>query len=206
MRRHLGRTALVLGFVLGCPAAFADVSKVPTHAPNGAYQLETAHSQILFSILHLGLTNYWGRFDRLSGTLDFDGNQPEKSHVAVSIDMTSVDTPNARLNEELKGKRVFDSGTFPAATFESTGIARSGPDHGTITGNLTIRNVTKPVKLDVVFGGTDHNPIDDSPALAFHATATIKRSDFGLTGMVWSPFVGDSVQLTIEAMFQRSAN
>ena len=80
---------------------------------------------------------------------------------------------------------------------------RTDATHGTITGDLTIRDVTKPVTLDVTFTGTELNPLDDSRVLGFQATATIKRSDFGMTGMIWEPLVGDDVKLIIEAMFQQ---
>jgi len=200
-RAGIALLAVCIGFA--CPASAGEVSKNPAQAPNGAYRLEAAHSVILFSILHLGLTDYHGRFDRLSGTLNFDGNEPERSHVSVTIGMDSVDTPSARLTEDLKGKTVFDVAQYPEARFEATKISRTAPDRGLITGNLTIRNVTKPVTLDAVFRGTERNPLDDVPVLGFHASATIKRSDFGLTDMVWAPLVGDDVTLTIEAMFQQ---
>lgn len=104
---------------------------------------------------------------------------------------------------DLTSSAVFDAAQFPAATFKSTSIVRTGPTSGKITGNLTIKNVTKPVTLDATFNGGRPNPMNNSYALGFSATATIKRTDFGLTGMVWEPFVSDDVQLTIQAMFQQ---
>jgi len=195
--------ALAFGAMIAAPAFAQGVSKNPSQAPSGAYRLETAHSQLLFAIPHFGLTNYYGRFDRLSGTLNFDANQPEKSAVSIAVDATSVDTPSAELNNELKGANVFDAGNFPSVTFKSTSVARTGPDTGTITGDLTIKGVTRPVTLDAVFGGGAPNPMGDSYALGFHASATIKRSDFGMTGMMWNSMVGDEVALTIEALFDQ---
>lgn len=197
--------ALVVPFLLPSWAAAAGVSKNPAEAPNGAYSLDPAHSVILFSIQHMGLTDYYGRFDDMSGTLNFDGNQPERSQVSVTVDMDSLDTPSPRLNKTLEGKDVFDVADFPEATFKSTSVTRLGDDHGRITGTLTIRNVTKPVTLDTVFIGTTRNALDDSPELGFRATTTIKRSDFGLTGMVWEPLVSDDITLTIEAAFQQES-
>lgn len=194
--------AMCFGLVAG--PVLAGVSMSTTQAPSGNYQLEPAHSQLLFSILHIGLTSYYGRFDRVSGNLDWNAGQPERSHVSITIGMDSIDTPSGRLNDELKGKGVFDAAQFPEAKFESTKIVREDAGHGKITGNLTIRNVTKPVTLDVTFRGIEHNPLDDSLVLGFSATATIKRSDFGLTDMVWASMVGDPVDLTIEAMFQKA--
>jgi polyisoprenoid-binding protein YceI len=192
--------AICLGFPSGAPAQ--SVSKDPSHAPAGAYRLVAAHSQILFSIAHMGLTDYFGRFDKLSGNLDFDPNEPEKSAVAVTIDAHSIDTPSDRLNDDLKSSSVFAVDQFPSASFKSVSVIRTGPDTGRITGDLTIKGVTKSVTLDVVYSGSEPDPLTDAYALGFHATATIKRSDFGLTGMVWEPLVGGDVKLIIEAMFE----
>jgi polyisoprenoid-binding protein YceI len=194
--------SMLLAFAVLASTAMADgVSSDPKQAPTGRYALETGHSQVLFAISHEGLTEYYGRFDRLSGTLDFDSAEPARSAVSVAIDMTSVDVPSQALTETLAGDTVFDAKDFPTATFKSTSIVRTGPTTGKITGDLTIKNVTKPVSFDASFEGGRPNPLSDSYALGFHAGFTIKRSDFGITGMRWEPFVGDDVTLTIEAMF-----
>jgi polyisoprenoid-binding protein YceI len=203
MARSLVPALLALALAIAPPAAAQSLSKEASRAPNGSYQLEPNHSQLLFSVVHLGLTNYYGRFDKLSGTLSFDANQPEKSAVSISIDTTSVDTPSPRLSEELKAPYTFDTAQYGSASFKSTSIVRTGPDTGRITGDLTIKTVTKPVTLDATFNGGEQNPMNDNYALGFHAAASIKRSDFGLTAMPWSSFVSDDVQLVIEAMFQK---
>ena len=200
MLRSIFAALLVAAFCSGASAQ--TVSKDPTHAPNGTYRLDTMHSQVLFSIAHLGLTDYYGRFDKLTGTLNFDGNDPEKSTTNIAIDTNSVDTPSNRLNDTLKAD-VFSSTQFPTATFKATSIARTGVDTGRITGDLTIKGVTKSVVLDAVFAGGGQDPLNGTYALGFHATGAIKRSDFGMTGMVWAPFVGDDVRLVIEALFQQ---
>jgi polyisoprenoid-binding protein YceI len=193
-------SAVCFALVLSHAAYAQSVSDDPTRAPNGAYKMDTAHSLIVFSIAHLGLTDYYGRFDKLSGTLNFDGNEPEKSSTSVTIDTSSVDTPSTRLNDEIKNS-VFGATQFPEATFKSTSITKTGPTTGKITGDLTIKGVTKPVVLDAVFRAGGPNPMGSGYSLGFHATATIKRADFGLTDMMWSRFVGDDVNLIIEALF-----
>jgi polyisoprenoid-binding protein YceI len=114
-----------------------------------------------------------------------------------------VDTPSTRLIEELKAPYAFDAAQFGTASFKSTAIVRTGPETGRITGDLTIKNITRPVTLDATFNGGEQNPMNNNYALGFHATASVKRSDFGLTTMPWSSFVSDDVQLLIEAMFQK---
>ena len=208
MSRRPAAFAIMLGasLTLASLAFGQSVSKDPGHAPKGAYQLETNHSQLLFSILHTGLTDYYGRFDKLSGTLNFDASQPEKSAVSITVDAASIDTPSERLVGELKGAQVFDAQQFPTATFKSTSVAVTGPGMGRITGDLTLRNITKPVTLDVTFSGGEQNPMSNAYSLGFKGTATIKRSDFGLTTMPWSPYVSDDVKLIVVALFNQEKN
>jgi polyisoprenoid-binding protein YceI len=190
-----------------CTVASAGAQSVSTdakQAPTGRYALDAHHSQILFSILHQGTTYYYGRFDRLSGTLNFAGSAPDKSAVSIDIDMTSIDMPSQALNGILTAKEVFDVQQFPTATFRSTSVVRTGPNTGKIMGDLTIKNVTKSVTLDAVFNGGSLNPMSDSYAIGFSATTTIRRTDFGITGMRWEPFVGNEVKLIIETGFQQS--
>lgn len=194
--------ALALAFAFA-PASAQSVSTDAKQAPTGRYSAQSSHTLVLFSIFHSGTTNYYGRFDRIAGTMNFDSGEPQKSSVSIQIDMTSLDTPSAALNAELQGPNVFDAVKFPSATFKSTSITRTGPNTGKITGDLTIRNVTKPVTLDVVFHGGAPNPMSNAYAVGFSASATIKRTDFGITGMRWEPFVGDDVKLIIEALFQQ---
>ena len=124
MLRRVAAVTLALGIAGPLSAEAQTVSTDTSLAPTGAYNLDPSHSQLLFSIVHLGLTDYYGRFDRLSGTLNFDPKSPEKSNVAVTIDTTSVDTPSGGVNDELKGT-VFGTRAFPTATFKSTAITRT---------------------------------------------------------------------------------
>jgi polyisoprenoid-binding protein YceI len=159
---------------------------------------------VIFAIAHLGLTDYYGRFEKVSGTLNFNPAAPEKSSVSVSIDTSSANVMSSQLVGEIVGPTVFDSAQFPAATFTSKSIERTGPTTGTMTGDLTLHGVTKPVTFAVSFNGGVMSPMGGSAYdLGFHATTIIKRSDFGLNKMMWSNFVGDEVKLTIEAMFQQ---
>ncbi|HEY6577724.1 MAG TPA: YceI family protein [Rhizomicrobium sp.] len=191
-----------LAFAACLPALAQNVSTDAARMPSGAYIVDEGHTQVLFSILHLGLTDYFGRFDKISGTLTYDASQPERSAVSIVIDMTSIDVPSTRLTNELKAA-PFNTQQYPAATFKSTAITRTGPNAGQIAGMLTIRNVTKPVTLDATFNGGERNPMGGGYALGFRAVATIKRSDFGLNSTIWSPYVADEVHLIVEAMFDQ---
>jgi polyisoprenoid-binding protein YceI len=196
MRRVL-ELSLGLFLVLAGPVS-AQVSTDPRQAVTGSYQMEPRHTQVLFSILHAGLTDYYGRFDKVSGSLVFDSHQPEKSSVNVSITTGSVNLKAPELIGELSAKDVFDSADFPQATFKSTSVTRTGPTSGKVSGDLTIKGITKPVTFDVTFRGVSGNQI------AFHGDAIIKRSDYDMTSMRWNSFVSDDVHLIIEALFQQS--
>jgi polyisoprenoid-binding protein YceI len=192
---------LACAAVCATTGAFAQVSQNPENSPQGVYQLEERHSQVLFAIQHLDLTDFYGRFDKASGAMTFDPRHPEFSIVSVAIDMSTIDTPNQELNGELKD--VFNVAQFSTATFKSTAINRTGPATGKITGDLTLNGVTKPLTLDVTFIGGRENPMDGAAALGFSATATIHRADYKLDQMIWSSAVGEDVNLTINAMFEQ---
>ena len=199
--RRTSRAFAFVALTLAGPAFAADVSTDPKSAPPGAYEIETHHTQVIFAIPHLGITDYYGRFEKVSGTLNFNSGTPEKSSVSVSIDTASANVMSSEVLGQLVGPTVFDAAKFPTATFKSTSLVRTGPTTGKMTGDLTIHGVTKPVTFDVTFNGGLKAPIGNAYDLGFHATAIIKRSDFGLDKMMWNSFVGDDVKLTIEAMF-----
>ena len=182
--------------------AFASVSTDPRQAPTGVYQLDSRHAQVQFAITHFGISDFFGRFEKASGTLNFNAADPARSSVNITIDTASLSTQNSALTQELAAPSIFDSAKSPAATFKSTTVTRTGPNTGKITGELTIKGITKPVTLDVTYNGSTVSPMAAKTMLiGFHATATIKRSDFGLTGVIWSAMVSDEVKLDIEAPF-----
>jgi polyisoprenoid-binding protein YceI len=121
----------------------------------------------------------------------------------VSIDMTGIQTHVDSLDDTLRDD-VFDAKKFPAATFVSTSITKTGDNTGTVTGNLTLNGITRPVSLNVTFNGGRNSPIPFQPyRIGFDATATIHRADFGLDGMFWSGLVGDDVNLMIESEMEK---
>jgi polyisoprenoid-binding protein YceI len=192
---------LVMSLYVAAAAYAAGVSTDPKSAPAGAYQVETRHTQIIFAIAHLGITDYYGRFEKMSGTLNFNPGMPEKSSVSISVETASANVMNSEVLGQLVGPAVFDPAKFPAATFKSTSVTRTGPTTGKMTGDLTLHGVTKSVMFDVTFNGGLQAPVGNAYDIGFHATATIKRSDYGLDKMMWNSFVGDDVKLTIEALF-----
>jgi len=190
---------LLLATICFClsPAAFA------APVPKGTYTIDPRHTQIIFGIRHMGLSTYYGRFGKETGSLDFDPSAPEKSSLTVQIDMNALQTHVDELDKELINS-VFHAEKFPNATFTTTKIVKTGENTGTVTGDLTLAGVTKPVTLIVTFNGGRNSPIPFQPyRIGFDATGTIKRSDFGLTKMMWSGMVSDEVNLIIQCEMER---
>jgi polyisoprenoid-binding protein YceI len=192
----LGAASLAL---LALPSA-ADVSKNAKSAPKGAYEMDPTHTTLTFCVMHMGLSNYCGRFNKSQGTLTFNGSEPEKSKLAVTIDVASVDTVADKLDDKLRTE-LFKTGEFPTATFKSTKVSVTGENAGEITGDLTLRGVTKPVTLKVTFNGGLMHPFANAYAIGFSGETKFKRSDFGLTDVAWSQFASDEVSLYIDSEF-----
>ena len=164
------------------------------------YDLDPNHTRIDFSWTHFGFSHPMGRFDRFDGDFRFDPADPTKSSVTVTIPIDSIDTGVAKLDAHLKTDEFFDAAKYPTATFKSTRVERSG-EHGLkVTGDLTLHGVTKPVVLDVTVNKVGRHPMAGRDAAGFDASATIKRSDFGISNYV--PNVSDEIRLSIstEAM------
>lgn len=168
---------------------------------SGHYEVEPGHTQVVFKLNHFGFTDYTGIFSGAAGTLDVDANNPSASKVNITIDVASVLTTSTKLDEELKGADWFDASKYPQAKFVSTSVKSINDKEATVTGNLTLHGVTKPVALTVRFQGAGVNPLDKADTVGFSATTTIKRSDFGVKQYV--PMVGDEVQLVIAGAFEK---
>jgi len=187
--------------LLAVSAAQAGESALSSVKP-GSYKVESYHTQVGFSILHFGFTNYSGLFSGATGTLQLDPAKLGTSKLDISIPVESITTTVAKLNDELKGDKWFDTAKFPQATFVSTRVVPTA-DGANVTGNLTLHGITKPVVLHVRFIGAGVNPLDKAYTVGFEATGTIKRSDFGVT--TYLPAVGDEVQLNIAGAFEQQA-
>ncbi|MFM9890703.1 MAG: YceI family protein [Rickettsiales bacterium] len=204
MRRMLLATTAAALLLVSATAHAQNVMPTPPSTDlstlkSGLYTLDASHTSVLFNLSHLGYSNYFGRFNTVSGTLQFDARAPENSKLNITIDMNSIDTNSAKLESALKGAQWFDTGNFPTATFVSTAVEPTSATTGKVTGNLTLHGMTRPVVLDVTFNGGGQNPMMAVDALGFSATTTIQRSQFGVTQFL--PMVGDTTALTISTEF-----
>ncbi|HZD51123.1 MAG TPA: YceI family protein [Silvibacterium sp.] len=185
----IGRVASILGtLALAAPLAFAQTS---TWVP------DKAHSSVDFSVLHMSLSQVRGHFGNIGGKIVWNEGDITKSTINVTIDTTTVDTGVAPRDADLKSDHFFDVAQFPTASFVSTSISKSGSGL-TVSGNLTLHGVTKPVVLQVEGPKGPVTGMDKKQHLGFAATTTIKRTDFGIATKYPSTMVGDEVPLTID--------
>jgi polyisoprenoid-binding protein YceI len=167
-----------------------------------AWVLDPSHTSAKFSARHMMITNVNGTFDRVTGSVDFNEAEPEKTVVDVKIDASSINTKDEKRDGHLTSPDFLNVAEFPTIEFKSTKVERTGETSAKLHGNLTIRSVTKPVTLDVEFLGKAKAPWGVWSA-GFEANGKINREDWGLTWNVpletggW--LVGKEVKLHIEA-------
>jgi len=170
-------------------------------AEGGHFAVDKTHAKLIFSFNHFGYSTSYGLFSDFDAKLDLDPKTPAKSALDVTVDMNHIDTFVPKLDAHMKSADMFDVAKFPTASFKSTAIEVTGPATGKVTGNLTLHGVTKPVTLEATLNGSGVNPVTKNYVVGFNATATLKRSDFGIS--LYTPMVGDDVTLTISGEFIR---
>jgi polyisoprenoid-binding protein YceI len=167
----------------------------------GNWQLDPYHTQVEFSARHLGMMTVRGYFDELSATADVDPEHPETASVEVTISTASIRTNNGIRDNDLRSSNFLEVEKYPEIKFKSTSVEPSGGDHYKLTGDLTIKETTRPVVLDVVKYGEFNDPGMMGHRIAYGATTKINRKDFGLSftmildGRV---VVSEEIQITIE--------
>jgi polyisoprenoid-binding protein YceI len=158
---------------------------------------DKAHSEVDFSILHMSLSKVHGRFGLSSGQIQWNEADVTKSTVNVTIDVNTIDTGVSGRDSDLKSAGMFDVAQFPTATFTSTSVAKTA-NGLTVSGNLTLHGVTKPVVLQVEGPMGPVPGMDHKPHAGFSATTTISRTAFGIGTKYPAAVLGDDVQLSIE--------
>ena len=167
----------------------------------GDWQLDPYHTQIEFSAKHLAMMTVRGYFDELSATGDIDPNHPETATVEVTISTASIRTNNGIRDNDLRSSNFLEVEKYPEIKFKSTSVEPSGGDHYKLTGDLTIKETTHPVVLDVVRYGEFNDEGMMGHRIAYGATTKINRKDFGVSlSMVLDGriVVSEEIQITIE--------
>lgn len=174
----------------------------PSRVAAGTYATDPAHTLVGWKVSHFGFNDYFGQFGDVRGTLTLDPANPSRSTVDITVPVSGLATASSGLTAHMQRADFFDMPNHPEVRFVSTAVEANG-DRALIAGNLTIRGVTRPVILSARFVGAGTNPYNRKDTVGFHATATIKRSDFGMGYGV--PLVTDDVELTISAAFEKQA-
>jgi polyisoprenoid-binding protein YceI len=192
MKSWISKTAIAIAIAITLP--------VLAHADT--WQIDPAHTNVEFSVRHMMISNVKGQFQKTSGTITINGNDPTSAKIDATIDAASINTRVDKRDAHLKSPAFLDVDKFPTITFKSTKVEAAGPGKWKVSGDLTLHGVTKPVVLDVEGTGTPiTDPMGNTRAGA-SATTKIDRKDFGL---VWNQpletggvMVGDDVAISID--------
>lgn len=171
------------------------------------WKIDPTHSEIQFKVKHLVISTVTGSFKSFEGAIETEGDTFENADASFSADIDSITTNNEDRDNHLKSDDFFNAETYPQLTFTSNSFEKKDDDTYSVTGDLTIRDVTKEVKLNVIHGGTVEDPYGNTKA-GFEITGSINRKEFGLT---WSAVteagnvvVGDVIKLHLNVQLVQS--
>ena len=168
---------------------------------NGVWKNDDPHSQLGFTVKHLGISDVSGTFN------DFDVNvtssKPDFSDAVFELtaQVASIDTRVEARNGHLKSADFFDAAKYPTLSFKSTSLKKAGTNKYKLTGNLTLHGITKPVTMDLVYNGTIENPMSKKATAGFQVSGVIKRSDFNLGSGFPAPMISDEVRIKADGEF-----
>ncbi|POF29175.1 YceI family protein [Roseibium marinum] len=162
-----------------------------------AFDFDKSHANLAFSYNHLGYSTTEGRFGDWDGTLLIDKETPANSSVEFTIDVNSLDTFFADRDAHFLSADFFDAGKYPQATFKSTKVEEIGENQLEVTGDLTIKDITKPATLIVDVTTFGEHPMAKKEAAGFAVSTVLKRSDYGMD--MYVPYIGDEVTVTFHA-------
>ena len=159
------------------------------------YKIDPTHTATVFSWNHFGFSTPSANFTNIQGVIKVDNEKPANSSVEVTIPLSSVNTNVAALDKEFQEEAWFNAAKYPNITFKSTKVETKDKKHFKITGNLTVKGVTKPIVLNAILNKQGEHPMAKVPAIGFNATTSFDRSAFGIGNYV--PNVGDKITVNI---------
>ncbi|BFT75317.1 YceI family protein [Paenibacillus sp. P36] len=165
------------------------------------WAVDASHSSIDFSVRHMMIAKVKGTFHSFEAQIEADATDLSSADIHFQVDIGSIDTRNTDRDAHLRSADFFDSEKHPTMTFQSTQVTKTGDGEYALTGDLTIRGVTRPETFEVTFEGTGKDPWGNEKA-GFSAVGSIKRADFGLTYNAaletGGVLIGDEVKISIE--------
>lgn len=180
--------AITLGLAVASIATFSIAKPV-------AYKIDPTHTSTVFSWNHLGFSTPSANFTDIQGTINVDNEKPANSSVNVTIPVSSINSNVPALDKEFQQEGWFDAAKYPNITFKSTKLETKDKKHFKITGDLTVKGITKPVVLDAVLNKRGIHPMSKLDTVGFNATTSFNRSAFGIGNLV--PNVGDKITVNI---------
>jgi len=168
-----------------------------THARAADFVIDAVHAQIYACVSHMDFSTPCARFRVKSGFFRFDDAHWSEAKLDATVDTASLDLGDAKWNATVRSWQFLDAGKYPDAHFVSQSVQKTGEESGIVHGTLTLRGVTRPLDLRVTFNRAGLDPYNFRYTAGFSATATLKRSDFGMAKYL--PNVGDEVAIRIEA-------
>jgi polyisoprenoid-binding protein YceI len=174
--------------------AAAVVASLGMSAFAAHYEVDPVHTAIIYRVKHLQSSYSYGRFDKPTGTFDYDPASPDASTFELSINVDDINTGSPQRDGHLKSPDFFNAKQFPTITFKSTSVKKSGDSTLDVTGDLTLHGVTKSVTIPLTVVGTGKGMAGETRT-GFEGSLDIKRSGFGMTGLPSA--VGDDVHLII---------
>ena len=162
---------------------------------------DKAHSKLTFAITHMGISDVAGLFKNFDVTITSAKDDFSDAAVELTADAASINTEVEMRDTHLKSADFFEVEKFPSFTFKSTSLKSAGKDKYTLTGDLTMHGVTKPVSMNLWYRGTITNPMSKKPSSGFQLTGTIKRSDFNIGAKFPAPMLSDEVAIRADGEF-----
>jgi len=168
------------------------------------WKSDPAHSKLSFTVVHMGISDVSGRFNKFDATINATKPDFSDATVELTADVNSINTDVEMRDTHLKSPDFFDVAQFPSMSFKSSGITRLGKGNRyRLTGYLTLHGVTKPVTMLMVYRGTITNPQTKKPVTGFQVTGTIRRSDYGIGNKFPAAMLSDNVQIKADGEFQQ---
>ncbi|HEY2040758.1 MAG TPA: YceI family protein [Edaphobacter sp.] len=183
--------------LMAATLAFTSVVCVSAKAQTSTWSIDPGHSSINFEIRHMGVSNVHGSLSELKGTVAYDEKDVTKSSVQATAETATVNTNNAKRDQDLKSANFFDVEKNPQLSFKSTSLSKSGGKL-TLTGDLTMNGVTKTVTLDVDGPAPPQTDKNGKTRSGFSASGTLKRTDFNIGSKYPTAVVGEDVKFSID--------
>ena len=165
------------------------------------WKSDPPHSQLGFTVTHLGIADVSGTFNNFDVTVISSKKDFSDAVFELTAEVGSIDTRVEQRNNHLKSADFFEVEKYPTMKFKSTSIEKAGKDKYKLSGNLTIRDITKAVTMDLVYRGTIENPQSKATTAGFQLTGTIKRSDFNVGPKFPAPMISDEVRIKADGEF-----